>query len=66
MACLSLYFFKGYSLSFFSFLLISGSLGFWGLGLGLGFKGWSFQLKGFEACGVEPCGFLGLGLSIQS
>ena len=41
--------------TFFSNLLIYGGLGFWG---------WSFHLMGFGACGVEPSGFLGLGLFI--
>ena len=41
---------------FFSFLLIYG-----GLGLGLGFWGWSFQLMGFQDCGVGPFGFFWVG-----
>ena len=51
---------------FFSFFLIYGGLevGVFGLGLGLGFWGWGLQLMGFEACGVGPSGFFGVGLSI--
>ena len=44
----------------FSFLLISGRLGFWGWDLRSGFCGWGFQLIGFGACGVGPSGFLGV------
>ena len=43
----------------FSFLLIYGGLGFWGLGLG--FWGWGFQLMGFKACGVGSSGFFEVG-----
>ena len=48
-------------LTFFSFLLIYGGLGFWGLGLGLGFLGWGFQLMGFGAWDVWLSGFYGVG-----
>ena len=51
-------------LTFFSFLLIYGGLGFWGLGLGLGFLGWGFQLMGFCLGMWGFLGFMGLGLSI--
>ena len=39
----------GYSLYFFSFLLIYGGFGVGVLGLELGFWGWGFQLVGFQA-----------------
>ena len=58
-------FFPGLLFIFFSyfgsFMVVRG-LGFWGLGLILGF--WGFQLMGFGACGVGPSGFFGLGFSI--
>ena len=60
----TLYFSEGYSLYFFLFsahlwwFWILG-LGTWILGFGLGFK-----LIGFRACGMEPFGFLGSGISI--
>ena len=59
------YFFPRFILYIFIlFWLIYGGLGFWGLGLMFGFRGWGFQLMGFGACGVELAGFFGLGLSI--
>ena len=38
-----------------------GVLGFWGLGLGLGFWAWGFQLLGFGSCDVGSSGFFGVG-----
>ena len=44
--------------------MVVWGLGFWGLGLIFVFCGYGFQLMGFGACGVEPSGFFGLGLSV--
>ena len=44
--------------------MVVWGLGFWGLGLILGFWGWGFQLIEFVACGVGPFWFCGLRLSI--
>ena len=57
---LPLYFSQGYSLDFFSFLLIYGGLGVGVLGIGswIGFLGLVFSVDGFLACGVEPSGSL--------
>ena len=33
----------------------------WGLSLGLGFKGWGFQLMGFGACAMGPSWVFGVG-----
>ena len=52
---MTLYFFPGlFSILFFSFLLIYGGWSLW-----LGFRGWSFQLMGFEPCGMGHSGILG-------
>ena len=39
--------------------MVVWAVGFWMLGLILGFWGWGFQLMGFGVCGVEPSGFFG-------
>ena len=49
---------QGYSLYFFSFLLLYGVLK---LGSWIGFRGWAFQLMGFGACGVGASGFFEVG-----
>ena len=57
---------RGILYTFFTFLLIYGDLGFWGWGLGLGFRGCGFQLMVFGGLCVGPFGFfLIFGLSKQ-